>query len=143
MATDDVSALFLAAAKGMRAQSGRMRAMAEGIAQGEAIPQSGTAHALLSAAMSGVARKPHAHAHAHTHARRAKGRPHKAENYRSQYDPVALPPEPSGADHVPELNMLMDMMEEMKDAQRVYEANLQTMDAARAMMARTVDLLRR
>jgi flagellar basal-body rod protein FlgC len=34
-------------------------------------------------------------------------------------------------------------MMDMRDAQRSYEANLQVMDGARAMLARTIDLLRR
>ena len=31
----------------------------------------------------------------------------------------------------------------MRDAQRSYEANLQVMEGARAMLTRTIDLLRR
>jgi flagellar basal-body rod protein FlgC len=42
---------------------------------------------------------------------------------------------------MPNVNSLVEMMD-MRDAQRSYEANLQMMDAARNMLARTVDLLR-
>jgi hypothetical protein len=54
----------------------------------------------------------------------------------------------AAAEHIehgrlPDLNALAALMLDMRSAQRAYELNLQMMDATHAMMARTVDLLRR
>ena len=43
---------------------------------------------------------------------------------------------------LPNVNSLVEMMD-MREAQRSYEANLSVIDNARAMLARTVELLRR
>jgi flagellar basal-body rod protein FlgC len=42
---------------------------------------------------------------------------------------------------IPNVNGLVEMMD-MRDAQRSYEAGLNVINAARSMMARTIDLLR-
>jgi flagellar basal-body rod protein FlgC len=43
---------------------------------------------------------------------------------------------------MPNVNSLVEMMD-MREAQRAYEANLSVIDNSRAMMARTIDLLKR
>ncbi len=63
-------------------------------------------------------------------------------DFRMQYDPGNPAADSSGYVKMPNVNALVEMMD-MRDAQRSYEANLQMMEAARNMMARTVDLLRR
>ena len=42
---------------------------------------------------------------------------------------------------MPNVNPLVEMMD-MHEAQRSYEANITTIDAAKAMISRTIDLLR-
>ena len=63
-------------------------------------------------------------------------------DFRMQYDPGNPAADSPGYVKLPNVNALVEMMD-MRDAQRSYEANLQMMEAARNMMARTVDLLRR
>lgn len=65
-----------------------------------------------------------------------------SSDFRMQYDPGNPASDRNGYVKLPNVNSLVEMMD-MRDAQRSYEANLQMMDAARNMMSRTVDLLRR
>ena len=62
-------------------------------------------------------------------------------DFRLQYDPGNPAADKQGYVHLPNVNALVEMMD-MRDAQRSYEANLQVMEGARAMLARTIDLLR-
>jgi flagellar basal-body rod protein FlgC len=57
-----------------------------------------------------------------------------------------LDPSNPGADAegyvlMPNVNPLLELMD-MREAQRSYQANLDTIDAAKAMISRTIDLLR-
>ncbi|HRK72459.1 MAG TPA: flagellar basal body rod protein FlgC [Micropepsaceae bacterium] len=62
--------------------------------------------------------------------------------FRSQYNPGHPAADEQGYVKLPNVNALIEMMD-MREAQRSYEANLNVIDAARSMMARTIDLLRR
>jgi flagellar basal-body rod protein FlgC len=43
---------------------------------------------------------------------------------------------------MPNVNTLIETLD-MREAQRAYEANLNVVESARAMMSRTIDVLRR
>jgi flagellar basal-body rod protein FlgC len=62
--------------------------------------------------------------------------------FRLQYDPGNPRADTAGYVRLPNVNALVEMMD-MRDAQRSYEANIQALDGARAMLVRTIDLLRR
>ena len=63
-------------------------------------------------------------------------------DFRLQYDPGNPSADKQGYVRLPNVNALVEMMD-MRDAQRSYEANMQVMESARAMLTRTIDLLRR
>jgi flagellar basal-body rod protein FlgC len=59
----------------------------------------------------------------------------------TRFDPGHPAADAQGYVKTPNVNGLVEMMD-MKDAQRSYEAGLNVINAARGMMARTIDLLR-
>jgi len=61
--------------------------------------------------------------------------------YPLQYDPGNPAADAAGMVKMPNVNMLMEMAD-MREANRSYEANLQMMKQARAMISATIDLLR-
>jgi flagellar basal-body rod protein FlgC len=138
MSGDFATSLYLAAA-GMRAQSGRMRVIAENLANADSTSpvQGGDPYRRRVVTM-----KPDFDRElGATSVELGKPVPDMSD-FRMQYDPGNPAADRSGYVRLPNVNALVEMMD-MKDAQRSYEANLQMLDAARAMMARTVDLLRR
>ncbi len=62
--------------------------------------------------------------------------------FRSQYDPGNPAADAQGYVKLPNVNSLVEIMD-MREAQRSYEADLSVMDATKAMLARTVDLLKK
>ena len=62
-------------------------------------------------------------------------------DFRSQYDPGNPNADAQGYVKLPNVDSLVEIMD-MRDAQRSYEADLQMLDTSKQMMARTVDLLK-
>lgn len=62
-------------------------------------------------------------------------------NFQRRYDPSHPGADAEGYVLTPNVNPLMEMMD-MREAQRSYQANLDTIDAAKSMISRTIDLLR-
>ena len=60
--------------------------------------------------------------------------------FRTQYDPGNPNADKQGYVKLPNVDPLIEIMD-MKEAQRSYEADLTVMDATKQMQARTVDLL--
>lgn len=58
-----------------------------------------------------------------------------------KYDPNHPAADEKGYVKMPNVNSLIEMMD-MREAQRSYEANLGVIDMARAMLMRTIDLIR-
>lgn len=69
-----------------------------------------------------------------------KVRPDTAE-FQRRYDPKHPAADRDGYVLAPNVNPLIEMMD-MREAQRSYEANLQVIQTSRAMMDRTMDLLK-
>jgi flagellar basal-body rod protein FlgC len=133
---DFTTSLYIAAA-GLRAQSGRMRIIAENLANADSVSANGQPYRRRIATInSEFDRELSA-----TVVRLGDPVPDQAD-FRLQYDPGNPAADKQGYVHLPNVNALVEMMD-MRDAQRSYEANLQVMEGARAMLARTVDLLRR
>ena len=135
---DFTTSLYLAAA-GMRAQSGRMRIIAENLANADSTSASADGQPYrrrISTITTEFDRE--------LGATSVKlGDPVADQSdFRLQYDPGNPAADKAGYVKLPNVNALVEMMD-MRDAQRSYEANLQVMDGARAMLARTIDLLRR
>lgn len=135
----DITKSMATAASGMRVQSDRMRVIAENVAN------------------------------ASSTARGADGRPYQRQvvtfkeavdeatganvvqvdrtvrdrsEFKLQFNPGHPAADEAGYVMLPNVNPLIEMTD-MREAQRAYEANLNVVDAARGMMARTLDLLRR
>jgi flagellar basal-body rod protein FlgC len=62
-------------------------------------------------------------------------------DFKSQYDPGNPNADTQGYVKLPNVDSLVEIMD-MRDAQRSYEADLQMLDTTKQMMARTVDLLK-
>jgi flagellar basal-body rod protein FlgC len=135
---DFTTSLYIAAA-GLRAQSGRMRIIAENLANADSLSQSANGEPYrrrIATMTTEFDRELNANV-----VKLGDPVPDTAD-FRLQYDPGNPSADKQGYTHLPNVNALVEMMD-MRDAQRTYEANLQVMDGARAMLTRTIDLLRR
>ena len=135
----DFSASMAVAASGMRAQSDRMKTIAENIANANsASPTSGGEpyRRKIATVTSQFDRELNATVV-------SSGEPiADMSDFRTQYDPGNPQADKQGYVKLPNVNSLVEIMD-MREAQRSYEADLTVMDATKAMLARTVDLLKR
>jgi flagellar basal-body rod protein FlgC len=135
----DLATSMVVAASGMRAQSTRMRIIAENIA-----------NANSTSAVAGVDPYRRKIATMKTEFDReldtnmvTAGKPlNDMSQFRTQYDPGNPTADKQGYIKLPNVDSLVEIMD-MREAQRSYEADLTVMDASKTMLARTVDLLRR
>ena len=135
---DFTTSLYIAAA-GLRAQSGRMRIIAENLANADSVSATGNGEPYrrrISTITSEFDRELNA-----TVVKLGDPVADQAD-FRLNYDPGNPSADKQGYVRLPNVNALVEMMD-MRDAQRSYEANLQVMEGARAMLTRTIDLLRR
>ncbi|MGB8364747.1 MAG: flagellar basal body rod protein FlgC [Rhizomicrobium sp.] len=133
----DIGTSMLIAASGMRAQSARMRTIAENIANANstAATPGGDPYRRKIATMvpsfdselnatTVTAGKPMA----------------DMSDFRMKYDPGNPAADKQGYVKLPNVNSLVEIMD-MREAQSSYEANLNVLDASKTMMSRTIDLL--
>ena len=126
------------AASGLKAQSGRMRVISENIANAESTSQrpggdpyrrkiatfSAEVDRSLEANVVGLGRI----------------QPDRTD-FRTKYEPGHPAADPRGYVKYPNVNPLIEMTD-MRDAQRSYEANVNLIGATRAMIQRTLDILK-
>ncbi len=62
--------------------------------------------------------------------------------FKLKYDPTHPGADQNGMVKMPNVNSLLEAMD-MREAQRAYEANLNIIESARSMMVKTIDLLKR
>jgi flagellar basal-body rod protein FlgC len=125
------------AASALRAQQGRMRIIAENLANADS----------TSKTPGGDPYRRQAPVFEPTKVAGAKGvRMAKVEpdqtDFRQEYDPGHPSADAKGYVKLPNVNSLVEAMD-MREAQRAYEANLNVIETARAMEMRTLDLLKR
>jgi flagellar basal-body rod protein FlgC len=135
----DFSTSMKVAAAGLKAQSDRMKTIAENIAN-------------ANSAASTAGGEPYRRKIATMNASFDRelgaqvvqsGKPmNDTSEFRSQYDPGNPLADAKGYVKLPNVNSLVEIMD-MREAQRSYEANLSVMDATKAMLSRTVDLLKK
>ena len=135
----DFTTSLIVAASGMRAQTDRMKVIAENIANANstsATPGGDPYRRKIATMSSEFDRELNA-------TLVTPGKP-QADNseFRLQYDPGNPNADPKGYIKLPNVNSLVEIMD-MREAQRSYEADLTVMDASKNMLSRTVDLLRR
>ncbi len=134
----DLSTSMLIAASGMRAQSGRMRVIAENIANANSTASTSAGQPYrrkVATITSDFDRQLGA-------TMVQSGKPiDDTSDFRTQYDPGNPAADAKGYVKLPNVNPLVEVMD-MKDAQRSYEADLNVMEATKSMLSRTVDLLK-
>ncbi len=133
----DFTTAMSVAASGMRAQSDRMKIIAENIANANSTSpvnggdpyrrQIATVKSEFDRTLNATVVEP--------------GKPvEDMSPFRMQYDPGNPAADKQGYIKLPNVNSLIEIMD-MREAQRSYEADLTVMDATKTMLARTVDLL--
>ncbi len=135
--TEISSALSIAAA-GMRAQSARMRIIAENVANANSTAQAPGADPYRRKIP--VFSDELDRASGERLVRMNKVRPDQSK-FRTVYDPGHPAANAQGYVKYPNVNTLVELMD-MREAQRSFEANLSVIENSRAMLTRTVELLR-
>jgi flagellar basal-body rod protein FlgC len=135
----DFSTSLIVAASGMRAQSDRMRIIAENIANANStspVPGADPYRRKIATMKSDFDRE--------LNATLVTSQKPVADNseFRLQYDPGNPNADTKGYVKLPNVNALIEIMD-MREAQRSYEADLTVMDATKTMLTRTVDLLKK
>jgi len=126
------------AASGLRAQSGRMRVIAENIANAESTaqrPGGNPYRRKIPTFRSEMDRALEAQTMT-----MGKVRQDPSE-FRTKYEPGHPSADANGYVKYPNVNSLVEMTD-MREAQRSYEANLNVIGATRRMIQKTIDLLR-
>ena len=126
------------AASGLRAQAGRMRIIAENIANADSTaptPGAEPYRRKIPSFKSEMDRSLDAQTVA---LGRVKTDP---SDFRLKYEPGHPAADANGNVKYPNVNSLVEMMD-MREAQRSYEANINVITASRRMIQRTIDILK-
>jgi flagellar basal-body rod protein FlgC len=133
----DFSKSMAVAASGMRAQTDRMKTIAENIANANSTSpvKGGDPYRRKIATI-----KPNFD-HELEATLVSAGKPiADKSDFRSQYDPGNPNADKQGYVKLPNVDSLVEIMD-MREAQRSYEADLSVMESTKQMLAKTVDLL--
>ncbi|HEY4125348.1 MAG TPA: flagellar basal body rod protein FlgC [Rhizomicrobium sp.] len=133
----DLNTSMIVAASGMRAQSTRMRIIAENIANANSTAQTpggdpyrrkvATVKSDFDRELNATLVKP--------------GKPvADMSNFNMQFDPGNPAADNKGYVKLPNVSSLIEVMD-MREAQRSYEADISVMEASKSMLSRTVALL--
>ena len=125
------------AASALKAQQSRMRVIAENIANAQSTAQVAGGEPYRRQIPVFQARE----IDGATGVTLAEVRPDMGD-FRSEYDPSHPAANAEGYVLRPNVNTLIEAMD-MREAQRAYEANLNVIETARSMDARTLDLLKK
>jgi flagellar basal-body rod protein FlgC len=134
----DLATSMMIAASGMRAQSSRMRTIAENLANASSTaptPGGDPYRRKVATMTSEFDREVGA-----TMVKSGQPTPDMSD-FHMQYDPGNPVADKRGYVKMPNVNSLVEIMD-MREAQSSYEADLNALDAAKGMLSRTVDLLR-
>jgi flagellar basal-body rod protein FlgC len=126
------------AASGLKAQSGRMRVIAENLANADSTgdkPGADPYRRKVATFTRHLDRELEASVVALGRVR-ADGTP-----FRTKYEPGHPAADPSGQVKLPNVNSLVETVD-MREAQRSYEANLNLITVTRRMISRTLEILR-
>lgn len=135
----DFSTSMKVAAAGLKAQSDRMKTIAENIANANSAastPGGEPYRRKIATVTSNFDRDLNAEVV-------KSGKPMAdMSEFRTQYDPGNPLADKQGYVKLPNVNSLVEIMD-MREAQRSYEADLTVIDATKTMLSRTVDLLKK
>lgn len=138
MAVDDLTRTMMISAAGMRAQSVRMRVIAENLANAETVGMKPGDEPYRRKVVNFASELDRV-----TGAEEVKVKDVTEDQtpFGSRFDPGHPAADPNGYVKTPNVNTLVEVSD-MRQAQRTYEANLNVIDSARSMLMRTIDLLR-
>lgn len=138
MAVDDLTRTMMISAAGMRAQSVRMRVIAENLANAETVGMKPGDEPYRRKVVNFASELDRV-----TGAEEVKVKEVTQDQtpFGSRFDPGHPAADPDGYVKTPNVNTLVEVSD-MRQAQRTYEANLNVIDSARSMLMRTIDLLR-
>ena len=126
------------AASGLRGQAGRMRVIAENLANADSTPDRAGVDPYRRKIVTFQGRLDRElDAQVVELGRVSCDR----SDFRSKYDPGHPAADASGQVKLPNVNSLVETMD-MREAQRSYEANLNVISSTRRMLQRTIDILR-
>ena len=127
------------AASGLRAQTARMKVIAENIANANStsVVQGGDPYQRKIATFGQVLNRENG-----TSEVKMTKVVKDQSDFKLRYDPTHPGADANGYVKMPNVNTLLEAMD-MREAQRAYEANLNIVESARNMMSKTIDLLRR
>lgn len=127
------------AASGLRAQTARMKVIAENIANANstAITEGGNPYQRKIATFGQVLNR-----ETGTSEVKMTKVVKDQSDFKLRYDPTHPAANAEGYVKMPNVNTLLEAMD-MREAQRAYEANLNVVESARNMLGKTIDLLRR
>ncbi len=126
------------AASGMQVQSGRMRVIAENIANANSTAQTAKEEPYrrkIPTFKASFSKELEA-----TDVRLGAVK-RDASDFPTRYEPAHPAADANGYIKTPNVNTLVEAMD-MRDAQRTYEANVNVVSATRRMLSRTIDMLR-
>jgi len=126
------------AASGLKAQSGRMRVIAENLANADSTAQTpgGDPYRRKVPTFNNTFNR---ELEAHV-VQLGRIRTDQSE-FRTRFDPGHPAADEKGEVKLPNVNSLVEQMD-MREAQRSYEANLNLVSATRRMISRTIEILR-
>ncbi|HEX3700283.1 MAG TPA: flagellar basal body rod protein FlgC [Phenylobacterium sp.] len=133
-----ISAAQAIAASALRAQQGRMRIIAENLANANSTSKTkgGNPYTRQEPVF-----EPTPVEGGGLGVRLARTQPDSSP-FKTQYDPGNPSADAQGNVKLPNIDPLIEALD-MRDAQRAYEANLNVIDTARAMQSSTLDLLKK
>jgi flagellar basal-body rod protein FlgC len=134
----DILKSMMVAASGLRAQTARMKVIAENIANANSTattPGGEPYRRKIPAFRSELDRQSGISMVRMSHTTR------DPSDFGKRFDPSHPAADETGYVRLPNVNSLVEMMD-MREAQRSYEANLNVIESSRQMLQRTIDLLR-
>ncbi|MET1028827.1 MAG: flagellar basal body rod protein FlgC [Dongiaceae bacterium] len=134
----DLNESLMTAAAGMRVQGERLRVISENLANADSVSEKagGDPYRRKTISFKNALDK---HLGIET-VQVAKVGQDKSD-FRKKFDPGNPAADSTGYVTMPNVNTLVELTD-MREAERSYEANLKTIDAARTMLQRTIDILR-
>jgi flagellar basal-body rod protein FlgC len=138
MSSSDVSSVFAISGSGLHAQSARMKVVAENIANADTTP---TAPGQKPYQRKVITFKDEFNKALGAYEVKVAGIRKDNSSFVKKFDPNHPAADPEGYVLAPNVKPILEGMD-MREAQRNYEANLNTIDAARQMLLHTIDLLR-
>ncbi len=135
---DDLNKSSLIAVSGMKAQAERMRVVSENLANADSLPTTpdATPYRRKTISFRNVLDKT-----AGADIVKVKKVDVDRSEFQKKYDPKHPAADSSGYVLAPNVNPLIEL-QDMREAQRSYEANLSVVSVSKSMLSKTVDMLK-